>query len=311
MPLPAILALLLLSVAITGCRTAPQPLEPPVKVGKPIMDFSVGWGGLPVGDVGSTVDANTIASLMVESLKQRLTSDSAPPRVAMTGATGNTMDELIVTLDGANVDPGYRPRNLPGASATGQRVQAKRFLYSASPLRYQSGSTSLVIEAQNAVFDLLTGTDGKQTLSLRSADGGSLSFVVPMSDLSAMLQQGGTRGGLRINEVTANLTSAHPRQLSMEVHLRGRWTLLPMRLRIVAAFEVDEQFRARFTEVGAWGENVGGMLAATFVENALRKQADSLRPLAQWADPAMKVRDVRIVLDDAMRITATFGRDRR
>ncbi|HMO25616.1 MAG TPA: hypothetical protein PKB10_05055 [Tepidisphaeraceae bacterium] len=293
MPLPAILALLLLSVVITGCRTAPQSLEPPVKVGKPIMDFSVGWGGLPVGDAGTTVDEQTIVPLMTDSLKQRLTKDSTPPRVETAGATGDTMDELIVTLDGASVDPGYRPRNLPDARATGQRLQARRFVYSAAPLRYQSGSTYLVIEAQNAIFDLLTGSDGRQTLALRSADTGSLSFVVPMSDLPAMLQHGGTRGGLRINEINIALRSDHPRQLSMEVHLRGRWTLLPMRLRIAAAFEIDDQFRARFTEVGAWGENVGGMLAATFVENALRKQADALRPIALWADPAMKVRDVR------------------
>jgi hypothetical protein len=309
---------MLLLAGVVGCRTpAPRAAQasltpPPKPVGKPLMDFARGFGGLPLKPEIVPDSPETLARSIHASLGERLTDSSPRPRVVVDAASLDRLEHLSLDLSGCQVRADYRPRAMSEPEPPQPLFHAHRFEYLASPLRYARGATSLTIRANDVTFGRLTDQKGRVALALMDVGQGEMEFAIPTASLGPILADAASqhsRGGLRISQVKVDVQSRHRRSLDVVVVAQGRWLLLPMKMRMTMTMEIDPSFHAEFSNVVVNGEDVGGKLFAGIAERALQKLEKERRPIASWPDQRVKLQDVEIAVDDHLRFRARFGRE--
>ena len=80
-------------------------------------------------------------------------------------------------------------------------------------------------------------------------------------------------------------------------------------LRLGGQLEVTDDMVATARNLTCSGEGpVGGLLAALFA-SSIKQSEGQKRPLLEFTNSKMKLRDVRFHLDDRLRIEAEFGSD--
>ena len=103
------------------------------------------------------------------------------------------------------------------------------------------------------------------------------------------------------------LTSDDSRSLSCELKVRGFLLLLPSAFKITGRIDIDDQFNAHLSNVGCTGEDVGGLLIAGFIDNALEKYDGRVMPVASFPGGKIRLRDVKVSVDESLRIHAAFS----
>ena len=89
--------------------------------------------------------------------------------------------------------------------------------------------------------------------------------------------------------------------------MRGFWLLVPTAITLSGRIDIDENFNAKLSHLSCTGTEAGGPVLASFINNALKKYDGKVMPLAAFPGDKLKMRDLRIAVDDALHIDAEFG----
>jgi pyrimidine operon attenuation protein/uracil phosphoribosyltransferase len=89
--------------------------------------------------------------------------------------------------------------------------------------------------------------------------------------------------------------------------VRGFWLLVPTAITLTGRIDIDEHFNAKLSHLSCVGIEAGGPLLASLINTVLKKYDGKTMPLAAFPGDKLKMRDLHITVDDALRIDAQFG----
>jgi hypothetical protein len=302
--------LLTLAILLTGCahRSRPEGQTQFTYVSKPVIDFGRGGGGLPIEGVKEVRTAADLLSGLTQGYKSRIELPRDHDAITIAGQFPH-LDLLRIDLSNGSLKKDYKPRQFKKPSAPQSIVFAKEFQYVARPLRYQDGPMEMQIEARDAEMSLIRDGD-HSSLVITSASEGSFEFSMNLADVKPMIMAGAkahAKGGFSIKDVDFNARCENERSLVVDLKVQATWLLLPADFHIAGRVDIDEAFNVRLSGLRCDGENLGGLLLAGFIDDAMQKHNGKVMPLAAWPGNKLHLSAAQIQLDDHIRIKAGFG----
>lgn len=298
---------------LTGCASSrPQKVEAqkPPTMGRPVLDFSRGAGGLPLVGEGTPTGTDDLLSRLRAGYALRVDMPGNVDPVQAVGAWPR-FESLRVDLSNGNVKGDYKPRQEKNAGQLRPAFRAGRFDYVAEPLVYQNGGTRWNMWAEDAEFLILKADDGVETLVLADATGGGLKFGMRTADVRPMLLAGAkqhARGGFWVKDLlfeAAESNDGHTVEASLRVE--ALWLLVPTTFTMSGRASVDENCYLHLSHLTCRGEDVGGEIVAGFVNKRLAKHEGKMMPLAVWPGNRIALKDVRLRVGEEIRLEVLFA----
>ncbi len=282
----------------------------PIISAKPLVDFSKGAAGFPlVGKLPLNSKENLVAELTA-AYAQRVRMPTTRPTVIARGAFPH-LDALQIDLSDGVIQSGYRPGSLKSVRGLTPLATVKSLSYRAEGLHYDEARQSLSITASDAKISLLTARGEKQVLVMTDAQQGEAHFRVSLADLNALVRDAtddnASRAVFFVDETKLTMRSDNPHSLEAKVDIDGFWLLIPTSITLTGRIDVDDEFNARVSHLTCVGGRVGGPLMASFLGPALKKFDGKTMPLVAFPGDRMHMRDLRISVDDSLRVDAVFG----
>jgi hypothetical protein len=307
---PSAILLFTLSLLITGCahRSRQEGQTQFTYVSKPVIDFGRGGGGLPIEGIK---ELHTVADLLLglsQGYRSRVELPKDHDAIEIAGEFPH-LDLLRVDLSNGCIKKDYKPRQFKKPSAPQSVVFAKKFEYVARPIRYQDGPMEMQIEARDAELSLIRDGD-HSSLVITAVSEGSFEFSMNVADIKPMIMAGAkehAKGGFSIKDVDFNARCENDRSLVIDLKIQATWLLLPADFHIAGRVDIDDAFNVRLSGLRCDGENLGGLLLAGFIDDAMQKHNGKVMPLAQWPGHKIQLSGAQIQLDDHIRIKAAFG----
>jgi hypothetical protein len=296
---------------VCGCatrsriETRPQTIT---YVSKPVIDFGRGGGGLPLEGLKELASAEDLMATLTRGFDARIELPRDRQTVTMSGEFPN-LELLKVDLSNTSLRKEYKPRELKKPSAPQAAVFAKQFEYVARPLKYQDGPMEWHITAKDAELSLIRDGE-KGSLILTNASEGSFEFAMKVENIRPMLLAGAkahAKGGFAVRDVAISARCENEQSLLVEMKVDATWMLLPATFRIRGRIDIDESFNVCLSGLGCEGRDLGGLLLAGFINDAMQKHNGKLMPLAQWPGDRIRLSGAKISLDDQIRVKAAFG----
>jgi hypothetical protein len=289
---------------------ATQPTSKPVIAAKPMIDFSRGAAGFPiVGHLPLNSSENFVSELSA-GYAARVQLPTTRPTVVVQGKFP-TFDSLDINLSDGTIRSSYRPSSMKNVHKMEPVASVKSLTYVASPLHYDDASQNLKITASNVKLELLRGKGEKEVLVMTDATQGEAHFFVSLTDLSTIVRDvaddNAGKAVFFVRDTKLKMTSENPHSLESTVDVRGFWLLIPTAITLTGRIDVDQNFYAKLSHLSSKGSDVGGPLLAGFIDAALKKYEGKVMPLAAFPGNRLKMRDLRISVDDALHIDAEFG----
>jgi hypothetical protein len=221
------------------------------------------------------------------------------------------VDEIAIDLSGATLRTDA-PRFPFSEDAGEPAISAVRLTLNARPLVVSGASIDLALAADDIVLHQNRGPDGNIVLSLHRADNGEIGIWIREGDLERLVVEGAKtqagRQGVIIEDVLLNLTSRDSHSLGLELRIQARKLFLRTSIRIVGQLNIDDELVARFSGVECSGEGGIGTIACGMLAPHLQKlQAREFPLLAFSLGGEMRLRDINLIADDGIKITAEFG----
>jgi hypothetical protein len=302
--------LLTLAMLLTGCahRSRSEAQTQFTYVSKPVIDFGRGGGGLPIEGIKQL---NTGADLLLgltHGYRSRVELPKNHDAITLAGEFPN-LDLLRIDLTDGTLKKDYKPHQFKKPTAPQPIIFAKQFEYVARPLRYQNGPMQWHISAKDAELSIIR--DGEQSsLVLTSASEGSFEFSMSVADLKPMLLAGAKahgKGGFSVKDIAFDARCENERSLVIDMKVQANWLLVPASFRLAGRLDLDEQFNVRLSGLRCDGQNLGGLLLAGFIDDAMQKHNGKVMPLAAWPGNKIHLSNAQLQLDDQIRIKAGFG----
>ncbi len=307
--LPAIL-ILVISLIATGCahRSRPQDQGQLTYVAKPVIDFGRGGGGLPVDGFKQVHSAAELFQGLTQGYRSRIEMPKDHEAITVNGQFPR-LDLLRIDLTNGVLKKDFRPHQFKKPSAPQPTVFTRQFEYVARPLRYEDGVIEMHITARDAEMSLIR--DGDQaSLVLTNAAEGAFEFSMNVADVRPMLLAGArehANGGFGVKDIIFDAHSDNNRSLSIDLKIKATWLLLPADFHIAGRVDIDDAFNVRLSGLHCEGENLGGLLLAGFIDEAMQKHNGKVMPLAAWPGNKIRLSHAQIEIDDHIRIKAGFG----
>lgn len=218
--------------------------------------------------------------------------------------------EIVVNLSDGKVNMKARPA--PLAAENGEpAINAERLIVTAQPIAFGPASLNLMINAREIVLHQGRERNGNLVLLLHGASEGKIAISVRPEALEALIGQiakiEADKQGVTIEDVRLVLNISGPRFLRTEVHLRARKFFVRATIRIAGEIEIDDRLVARIRNLICTGEGAISTLACNFLSPHLRKLNGSDFELMALPLGEIKLRDVRVELNDEIRLSAEFG----
>jgi hypothetical protein len=287
-----------------------QPTSRPAVAAKPMFDFSKGAAGFPlVGHLPLNSRDNLVAE-MTGGYASRVAMPTTRPTVVAQGKFPR-LDSLNIDLSGGSIRTSIRPTSLKSVHKLVPVATIKSFSYVACPLKDEDAAENLTITASDARLELIRGRNEKEVLVMTDASHGEAAFYVTLADLRSLVADAAGEGGGRVvffvNDTKLTMTSPTPRSLQASLEIRGFWLLIPTAITLSGRLDVDQNFNAKLSSLSCTGAEAGGPLLAGLINSAIKKYEGKVMPLAAFPGDHLKVKDLRISVDDTLHINAEFG----
>jgi len=218
--------------------------------------------------------------------------------------------EIAVNLNDAKVNMNGRPPFSPVEKGR-PAINAERLTITAQPISLGSASMNLAMQARDVVLHQSREKNGNLVLLLHRASDGEIAISVKPKDLESLISQiaknEAGKQGVTIEDVRLALTICGPRSLRTEVRLRARKLFVRATIRIGGKVEIDEQLVARIRDLTCTGEGAIASLACNILSSHLRKLDGRNFELMALPLGEVQLRDVRLELNDAIKLHAEFG----
>jgi hypothetical protein len=215
------------------------------------------------------------------------------------------------SLDEATAGDRPPPRLASPAGPIELALRAEHFELTGHPVRVQGAAVDLSCVASDVQIGQAHDEEGNLLLLLQKAAKGTVEVSISIADLQALVRTGATtaarKQGVILEDVQLRLRAQTERSLDLEVRVRARKLFLAAEVRITGRAEIDENLNARLSGLDCAGEGTLGTLACGFLGPHLQRFNN--REFSPLALPLgeVRLRDVRITVDDVLRVSAQFG----
>lgn len=255
-------------------------------------------------------DALSLRDALENSLRQVLRSPKGEI-VAVDDRNYPQLNAIRLTLDGAEVVDRRPQRPVLSERAAEPALSVLNFEISGRPLFMRGASIDLSCRARALEIGQARDKEGKIVLLLRNATEGKLEVGVPLADLEALVLAGakaaGAEHGVSVEDVRIELRTQTERALEVMVQVRAKKLFLSASVRITGRTEIDEQLNARLVGLDCTGDGTLGTLACGFIAPHLQRFEGRAFSLPALPLGEVKLRDIRIVTGNELRVRAEFG----
>jgi hypothetical protein len=234
----------------------------------------------------------------------------ASPMVTVEDKNYPDLAALRLTLDDAQAidKPPPPPRPI---SAIEPGLQVENFLLRGRPILFQGAKIEFACTGHEVRIGQARDEEGNVVLLLQDAAAGQVEIAVRLADLEALVLAEGkaqaTKQGVNVESVRIELSSRSERAIDVVVHVVAKKLFLSAALRISGSMAIDEQLNARLSALECTGEGTFGTLACGVIAPHLARFNGRDFSLMALPLSELKLRDLRISADDALRVTAQFG----
>lgn len=217
---------------------------------------------------------------------------------------------IEISLDGAKLPA--QPPALPSLSTepepaltVGSFKAGGRGL-SAGPAALDFALTATGVELHQA-----KDRGGQVVLLLHAAAQGGVEASVSTSDLEALIAEvarsKAEAHGVNVESVELSLRSQSPRSLAAEVRLRAKKLFMSASIRVTGQLDLDDALNARISGLDCAGEGAMGGVACGLLKPHLEKLEGRQLPLASLPLGQVRLREVRLAVDERLSVNAEFG----
>ena len=220
------------------------------------------------------------------------------------------LGSLVVVLDGAVVPE--RPPAIPSlATASEPALSIDVFKVNASPISVGPASVDFQLMANGVDLHRAVDRDGDILLLLHKTADGRVEISVPVSELEALIAQiakaEAGKHGVSIDDVQLTLRSRDAGSLAAEVRLRAKKLFVSATLRITGQLDLDKQLNAKISGLDCTGEGAIASVACGVLKPHLQKLDGREFALMSLPLGEVRLRNVRIALDDRLSVIGEFG----
>jgi hypothetical protein len=220
------------------------------------------------------------------------------------------LDAINISLDGARLraDP-QRPPIISGK--TSPALEIGQVTLSASPLFLGPAAVNLSISAREVQVGQGKDPNNQIVLSLESATDGKINISIRQSDLETLVvklaRDQASKQGITIDGVQLTLRQESARSIAAEVHLRARKLFLRASIRVTGQLDLDDQLNLKISGLNCTGDGGMATLACGILTPYLQKIDGREFPLMSIPCGQVRLRDVRLIVDENLTIAAQFG----
>jgi hypothetical protein len=255
-------------------------------------------------------DAESLRAALENSLRQVVRSSGAE-MVAVDDRNYPELNAIRLSLDRATLVDRPPPRVALPEAAAEPALSVLDFQLRGRPLIVHGASIDLSCQAREVEIGQARNNEGQIVLLLRKAAEGKLEVGVTLADLEALVLSGAKAAaanhGVSVEDVRIELRAETDRALELVVHVRAKKLFLTATVRISGRGEIDEQLNARLVGMECAGDGTLGTLACGFIAPHLQRFDGRTFSLLALPLGEVKLRDIRIVTGDELRVTAEFG----
>ncbi len=221
------------------------------------------------------------------------------------------LEELRIDLDGVRLRPDA-PRPSSISPETTPALLVEKFELIGRGISVDEGRLDLEMRAENARFHQGRDGDGNIVLVLHAADSGRVNVSAAKADLenliSSLAKREAGRHAVAIEDLELQFNPSGPRAIDGMVRFRARKLFLSGIIRVGARLSVDEKLCACLSEISCAGDGTIGTLACNLLRPHLQRLDGRQVDLAALPIGDIALRDIEIIADDKLGITAQFGR---
>jgi hypothetical protein len=263
---------------------------------------------LPLHTATFPSSASDLERLLNHSL-QRIFSVDADP-VSIREASYPHLAEIRVSLDGARLRSNPpRPASISGKISPALRVD--RMSLSAFALSVGPATIDLSLSARTVNFVHGKDSDDQVVLSLENAADGKIEISTAQTDLEALITElartQASKQSITIDGVQLKLRQEGAHSLAAEVHLRARKLFLSASIRVTGQLDLDDQLNLKISDLNCTGGGAIASLACGILTPYLQKIDGREFPPMSLPLGEVRLRDVRLAVDENLTITAEFG----
>lgn len=253
-------------------------------------------------------NATDLKRLLEESIRGLFELARAP--VEMREKEYPRLETLNICLNGARLPD--RPPAVPIVNhGSAPALMVDRFRVEGVGMQVGPAVVDFSLAARDLQLHQTTDSERQVVLLLHNAAEGSLETTIATSDLEALISEVATaeagKHGVNIDHVELTLRSRGSRSLTAEVRLRAKKLFLSATIRITGQLDLDEQLNARISGLDCAGEGAIASVACGVLKPHLQKLDGREFPLMSLPLGEVRLRDVRISVDEKLSVTAEFG----
>jgi len=262
---------------------------------------------LPRKDLPQTSDELALA---LEQAVRHFASGTKPT-IIVHGADLQRLDEVIVDLSGAGIDPRYPPV-IPKLSRTEPAISVGKLSISARPVKVLGSEVTFDFDASNVRFNQARASDGNVLLTLHQADLGEVRVAIARDELERLIAQiaaiGAAKQGVTIDNVQLDLSSRGTRTLEAKVTVSVRKLFFRASLRLFGTIVVTEDLNAVISGLRCEGDGTLAALVCAAITPHLSRVEERAFPLSVLSMGEVRVNDVAITVDNRqIVVVARFG----
>jgi hypothetical protein len=220
------------------------------------------------------------------------------------------LETLNICLDGARLPD--RPPPVPTANRPSvPALVVDRFAFEGANMQIGPATVDFSLAARDLQLYQTNDRDGHVVLLFHNAAEGRIETSIVTSELEGLIvhiaRAEAGKHGVNIESVELSLRSHSPRSLSAEVRLRAKKLFISASLRITGQLDLDEQLTAKISGLDCVGEGAIASMACGILKPHLQKLDGREFPLMSLPLGEVRLRDVRIAVDETLFVTAEFG----
>jgi hypothetical protein len=255
--------------------------------------------------------AEAFEAAMDRGYRRSLTLPKEHAIVRTSGGTYPIVDAIRIDFCDAVVDPHKEGRKPSDKHLALHALDAGRLEVLGQRMSVEGATVNVGMEATAARLVITRDKEGRPLLVLDDAKDGRMTFETSARDVERLLLAGARKGagayGLSVDATRLNMTVEDGRTVRIDLRLAARVGFVPAGLRFRARVDIDDRLDATLSELSCRGDKILGPLISGLIQPFLKKYDGKTRPLMNFPATEMRLRDIRIDADQAIRVTADFG----
>ncbi|HEY2710945.1 MAG TPA: hypothetical protein VGI60_00400 [Chthoniobacterales bacterium] len=254
-------------------------------------------------------NADRLRDALEESLRQ-FVRPAAHRLVTLEDKNYPELEAIRVSLDGATAGERLPARPVP-VDPVEPALRATHFEISGQPVLVQGAAVHLECRAREVRIGQAHDAAGNLLLLLQDASDGTVEVAISQPDLEALVRAGAsaaTKGqGIILEDVRVQLQALSERALAATVCVRARKLFLNAAVEVKGRVEIDEEMTAHLSGLVCSGEGTLGTIACGFLGPHLQRFEGRTFSLLALPLGEVRLRDIRLSIDDRLRVHAEFG----